>query len=65
METYPREVVEKLLKENEKIKAENQRVWEQLERLVKSEAIREAPALWYSEVYITASQMVEDRLKFQ
>jgi hypothetical protein len=57
--------IEKLRLDRQRLSIENQKLWDMLERLVKSEAIREAPALWYSEAYITASEMVEGRRKYQ
>ena len=45
------------------LRAENARLWEALENLVKSKAIQEAPMLGYSEAYLIAVQMVEARPK--
>jgi hypothetical protein len=45
------------------LKAENDRLWDVLENLVKSKAIQEAPMLGYSEAYLNAVQLVQTRPK--
>jgi hypothetical protein len=45
------------------LKAENIRLWEALENLVKSKVLQEAPAISYSEAFATAAEMVGTRPK--